>query len=36
VAAIICAIALQMIIGRFQDEFVAMLAILKHAIQLLR
>jgi len=35
VAAIICAIALQMIIGRFQDEFAAMLVVLKHAIKLL-
>jgi len=35
VAAIICATAIHMIIGRFQDEFVSMLAVLKHAIQLL-
>jgi flagellar biosynthetic protein FliR len=35
VAAIITAIALQMILERFQDEFASMLAILKHAIRLL-
>jgi flagellar biosynthesis protein FliR len=35
VAAIICATAIHMIIGRFQDEFASMLAILKHAIKLL-
>jgi flagellar biosynthetic protein FliR len=35
VGGIICAISLQMIIGRYQDEFAAMLAILKHSIQLL-
>lgn len=35
VAGIICAIALQMILGRYGDEFASMLAVLKHAIQLL-
>jgi flagellar biosynthetic protein FliR len=36
VAAIITAIAIHMIIGRFQQEFVTMLTMLRHSIQLLR
>ena len=33
--ALITTMAIGMIIGRFQDEFVAMLTMLKHSIQLL-